>query len=225
MAAAFALLNFKALNLACQNNANNRNRRGGRGGRGVNQGEEGVNVMFTQWEHCQAQGLSYGEPMAVTFQFVHNVLKDADWVILDTGSTCSGTNNKHLLSNLHDTGIQVVTNAGSHNFSEKGTFELFPLDIYYHGESLTTVVSFHKLQCVDGLRIHYDSDIEDIFHVEHNDDVYDFVCGGGGLYYYVMPPAMDKTKEYVTQYSLYSTVTSNKAFFSNQEVKHADTAS
>ena len=86
------------------------------------------------------------------------------------------------------------------------------------------MVSFHKLQCIDGVRIYYDSDIEDVFHVEYNDVVYDFVCGGGGLYYYVMTPTMDKTKEHVTQYSMYSTVNSNKEFFSNQEVKRADTA-
>ena len=96
--------------------------------------------------------------------------------------------------------------------------------MYYHEKSLTTVVSFHKLQCVEGLRIHYDSNIEDVFHVEYNDEFYDLTCGGGGLYYYVMPPLMDKTKSDVTQYSLYSTVTSNKEYFTNQEVKRADTA-
>ena len=46
----------------------------------------------------------------------------------------------------------------------------------------------------------------------------------GGLYYYVMNPSDVKTKNEVTQYSFYSTVNSNKEFFTNQEIKQADKA-
>ena len=82
---------------------------------------------------------------------------------------------------------------------------------------------------VYGVRIHYDSDIEDTFHVEYDDHTYDFACGGGGLYYYIMNPTEDnnmedKTKHDVTQYSLYSTVNSAKEYFTDAEIKLADKA-
>lgn len=148
VASAFALLNREALNIIhC--NRQNTNLRGGRGGRGghggCGGGNEDVNLMFAQWEKCDDLGLSYGQPMSQTFQFIQDVPQDSNWVILDTGSTCSSTNQPHMLDKLHDSDIQVVTNTRTCCFSQKGTFTFFPLDMYYHGDSLTTVLSFHKL--------------------------------------------------------------------------------
>ena len=179
----FALLNREVINLSRRNLANNanknrnKNRNGGQGAEA-----EGVtaNVMFAQWELCANLGLPYGESMVESFQFVQEVVEEEAWVLLDTGSTCSSTNLSSVLENIREhKATKILTNAGSRTFIQKGTFKLFPIDMYYHEESLATVLSFHKLQAVKGVRITYDSDVDDIFHVEHNDECYDFSAGGG----------------------------------------------
>ena len=159
--------------------------------------------MFTQWDMLESRGLSYGDAMAESFQFVQEVVDKESWVLLDTGSTCSSTNFSFVLENIKEhKSTKDLTNAGCCTFIEIGTFTLFPVDMFYHKDSLARVLSFHKLQNIFMVRIHYDSDIENIFHVEYEQKSYEFIFGGGGLYYYVMTPANNKTKDTVAQYSL-----------------------
>lgn len=226
VAEVFSLLNREAINLSRRNLASTNQSRRNRNRSGNQNNEENANVMFAQWQMLESRGLSYGDAMADSFQFVQEVVDKEAWVLLDTGSTCSSTNLLAVLKNIkEDKGTNVLTNDGCRTFSQKGTFTLFPVDMFYNKDSLDTVLSFYKLQSVPGVHIHYDSDVENVFHVEYKKASYEFICRGGGLYYYVMAPANNnKTKSTVDQYSLYSTVKNNKEYFTANEIKLADKA-
>ena len=139
----------------------------------TNQSRTGAgNLMFLQ----QMLNAPFGKAV----QFVQ--LISSSWILLDTCSTCCVTNNRSFVHDVlkcnEDTKLTLHTNGGLKEFNEVGIFNMFPLKMHVNTDSLATVLSFHLLQSVEGVRITYDSDDKDVFSVTYNDKCYKFGQGG-----------------------------------------------
>ena len=131
---------------------------------------------------------------------------------------------------------------------------MFPLRMHVNTDSLATVLSFHLLQSVEGVRITYDSDDKDAFSVTYKGKCYEFGQGGGGLYYFDVSNCRslvydagcsdapspvplctdsdsdstcsnrDELDQHVTPYSFVKTVASNKALYTKSDILGAEKA-
>ena len=216
----YYLLNQTLIQIQCTSSQNRRNQ--------PNPRTPAPNVLFLQGRvPSMLQGDLLDHHPAC--QFLQVLCKD--WVLLDTASTCNCTNNEALISDITDCvegeELNLLTNAGSKCFDKKGIFTLFPLDMFLNTNSLATVLSFFCLQSIDGVRITYDSDIDNVFHVMYQDQCYDFIAGGGGLYYFDYSSHKPKTtvSDYSTHHvSLLQSLDNNKKSYTARDITKAERA-
>ena len=175
-------------------------------------GRSGVNMMQVRFGYSFTQGSDDVIPRS--------------WLLLDTCSTCSCTNNTDLVSAIRDCTadevLTVHTNGGSKTFTQMGTLNLFPMSVHYNPSSLANVLSFDTVAQLSGVRITLDTLIERGFLVTYKDMTLKFRPCSDGLYYFDTNTL--KSKSTVTDYSFLETVKSNKEFFSSQEIQGADNA-
>ena len=123
---------------------------------------------------------------------------DKWWILLDTCSTCNVTNNEALLTSIRpctpQETLQVVTNGGGMIFKQQGRMKMFPLTVHYDQNSIATILSFHAVNKLPGVRVYYDNQVEDIIHVQlENGLKLNFHTCDKGLYY------LDSTKLNISQ--------------------------
>ena len=107
-----------------------------------------------------------------------------DTIILDTGSTISGTvMNPNFVTNVKsaDKPITMSTNAGSKRLTMTGTVPGFG-PVYFDPEQMANIFGFGHM--VEKYRITYDSSVEDSFHVHMGDRIVKFHRTPEGLYAY-----------------------------------------
>ena len=112
------------------------------------------------------------------------LIKLADKIILDTGSTISGTiMNPDFVTNVQPASrpITMSTNAGSKRMTVEGTVPGFG-PVYFDDTQMANIFSFSSL--ADKYRITYDSTKEDAFCVHMDHRVLKFHRTNEGLYAY-----------------------------------------
>ena len=220
VAATYYLLNHTLIQIQCTGMQNRRNQQNPR--------TPAPNVLFLQGN---VPSILQGDMLDhhPACQFVQVLCKD--WVLLDTASTCNCTNNAALISDITNCvkgeELNLLMNAVWKSFDKKGTFTIFPLDIFLNTNSLATVLSFFCLQAIDGVRITYDSDVDNVFHIIYCEQCYDFIAGGGGLYYFDISNHKPKTSvsDYsLQQISLIQTLDDNKKSYTASDIAKAERA-
>ena len=95
-------------------------------------------------------------------QLVSEGMLKPSWILLDSCSTDSCTNNRSMMESLEDCkkGERLVlsTNGGRVHFAKRGVFKMLPMKIYYNEKSMGTILSIKDVLNVKGTRIVYDTD-------------------------------------------------------------------
>jgi len=84
------------------------------------------------------------------------------WILLDSCSTHSISNNRNLLKNLEKCrsgeSLVLTMNAGHMEFGWFGDFVLFPLKLHFNEQSLATILSLREVGNIPGVRIYMDTE-------------------------------------------------------------------
>ena len=151
------------------------------------------------------------------------------WVLLDTCSTVSVTNNTNLVTNIRDCEhheyLKAVTNGGSQLYKQLADMILFPIVVHFKKDSMANILSFKDVFAIPGVRITMDTAKEDAIVVTTEEGkVIRFKPYSNGLFYFDTKTHNNnnKSKESVTQYTIVQTVDSNKQFFTSNEIEGAD---
>jgi hypothetical protein len=180
-------------------------------GNGGNEGQSGVGMMQVQ--------------MGLNFAHSENLIPKS-WLLLDTCSTSSVTNNLDLVHAVRTCSkeevLTVHTNGGTKSFSQLGHLRLLPLQVHYNPDSLANILCFDDVACIDGVYITIDTRSDHCFNVHYKDDVFTFKPCFEGLYY--LDTSNLKSKCAVNNYSFLETVKGNKEYFTAQEIKGAENA-
>ena len=161
---------------------------------------------------------------------------ERSWILLDTCSTNSTSNDARHVKNISQCFIAdemtTMTNGGPRVFQKEATLKLFPLKVYFDQESLATVVSYHEVSQLPGVRIVVDTAVENTINVTMEEEycVYKFRPCGAGLYYldvdsmenHYYDLKVTNNNETVAPYSLVQSVASNKEFLTKNEIADAD---
>jgi hypothetical protein len=146
------------------------------------------------------------------------------WLLLDTCSTSSVTNNPDLVHNLRDCSkeeiLTVHTNGSTKTFSQLGHLSLLPLQVHYNPDSLANIPCFDDVAHIDNVYITIDTCSNHSFKVHYQDAVYTFKPCYEGLYYWNTNTL--KPKSAFNNYSFLETVKGNKEYFIAQEIKGAE---
>ena len=100
-------------------------------------------------------------------------------------------------------------------------------NVHVNENSLATILSFKDVNNTLGVRVTMDTSIEKAMNVIMRDvTLFKFKECGSGLYYYVMVSTDEqnnaKTNTTITPYSLLSTVTENKEFYTRADIEGTD---
>ncbi len=180
-------------------------------------GFQGMQVCFAQLPAAsQAVG-----------QFVHS-----NWLLLDSGSTFCSANTLSCLTHVSPCApMRSYTNGGSLVYTSAGPLKLLPnIEVYYNPSSLANIVSLSAV--ASKYRTVMDSHVDDAILVFIDQAVLRFRACGHGLYYFDFvkdspTPIHDLNKSkpilpYKPFYSFFSTVSSNKEYFTRGEIEGAD---
>jgi hypothetical protein len=174
-------------------------------------------------------GASTGfQGMQIEYNFVQDCsLKEGEyhvkesWVLIDSGSTFNSACNAALLGNIdYCTPLKALSNRGNLEYNKSGHLKLLPdVTMYYNLKSLANILSL--LTVTSKYKVTMDSSVTDAITVHLNDGKQLVFCRcGNGLYYFDTNP---KSKENLHgYYSFLNTVTENKGYYTNQEMKRAD---
>ena len=156
------------------------------------------------------------------------------WVLLNTCSTNSVTNNLDFVQNvtkcLVGEELLTVTNGGSKQYNSIGDFTLFPMKIYVNEDSLAIILLMKEVCALPGVTVAMDSAVDAGIYVRVNDETtFKFKQCANGLYYCDMVSPEDHmvkhaVKEEVTSYTLLTTVQDNKKYFTKKEIEGANRA-
>jgi hypothetical protein len=158
------------------------------------------------------------------------------WILLDTCSSNTTSNDARHVKKIKQCDIAdemtTMTNGGPRVFQKEAELKLFPLKAYFDQTSLATVVSYHDMASLQGVRITVDTDVEDVINVtlEQTNSSYKFRPCGAGLYYIDIDAMenhyyeLNDSRYEVDAYNLVQSVASNKTFLTNNELKDADKA-
>ena len=151
------------------------------------------------------------------------------WLLLDTCSTCNVSNSPDLVSNIrncmHGEMLTAYTNGGSQCYDQLADLRALPLQVHFKQDSLATILSMKLVTEIPGARVTMDTGLNNNIHVILKDGkVFEFVQHHNGLYFFDTnnPVPISKPKSELSNYSLLTTVSENKEFFSSQEIKGAD---
>ena len=156
-----------------------------------------------------------------------------EWLLLDTCSTDSVFSNCSFLGDIvacdDSQALSLNSNGGGKlEYYLRSRMNLFPLDVFYNEYSVGNIISFFDLIQVDGILITLDSREGQGFNVIFEGKLYCFKPYENGLYYYDSRAAPvlvgDKDKSPVYPYSFLQSVEDNKAFYTANEIKGADSA-
>jgi len=117
-----------------------------------------------------------------------NTIKKS-WVLIDSCSTHSMSNNRTLVKNLrkfkNDETLVLMTNASDKEFNWIGDLTLFPLQVHFDKQSIATILSLKDVGNIPGVSICMDTRKEKAIIVTTKDGtVFKFLECLSGLYYY-----------------------------------------
>ena len=185
---------------------------------------DGSNTGFQGMQVCFAQ---LPAPPQTVGKFVQS-----DWLLLDSGSTFCSANTLSCLTHVSPCApMRSFTNGGSLDYTSAGPLKLLPsLEVYYNPSSLANIVSLSAV--ASKYRTVMDSHVEDAILVFVDQTVLRFRACGQGLYYFNFvkdsPIPIDDINNsktilpYKPFYSFFSTVSSNKEYFTRAEIEGAD---
>ena len=130
--------------------------------------------------------------------------------------------------------MTTLINGGPCTFTKEADLKLLPMKVYFDQESLATVLSYHEMKNLPGIRITIDTAVEDSINVyiEEKEEVFKFMPCGASLYFLDVENMsnhrykhnLTDNTEAVTNYSFVQSVASNKESLTQNEVDGADKA-
>ena len=110
------------------------------------------------------------------------------WILLDSCSSDTCSNNKQMVKNIRkcrpNEVLELETNGGSIFFDEIGMMKMLPIKAYYNPKSIATIISFKDVMNLSGARIQFDSDISKTITVTYKGNKYDFSMAKNGIFVY-----------------------------------------
>ena len=89
---------------------------------------------------------------------------ESSWILLDTCSTHSVSNNKMLVRDIVDCTkaefLTVSTNRGNRTFRKRAFLKLIPIQVHFEEDSLTTVFSLKDIANIKGFYVTMDTRAE-----------------------------------------------------------------
>jgi hypothetical protein len=165
--------------------------------------------------------------MQVCFGFTQlddNALIPPSWLLLDTCSTSSVSNNKDNVGTIRDCSqdecLKMFTNGGSTFYDKIAPLNLLLFDVHFNDQSMDTILSVKDVANLDSVHITMDTSKEKAMLVHHQSKVLKFRECDDGLYYYDTAEHNHNNVE-LTNYSFLETVADNSNFFSTDEIKGA----
>ena len=196
-----------------------------------NPGTDGVLHSEVTCYHCQTRGHysnqcpRRGERQLLQFgwNLAQSTSLPPSWVLLDTCSTRSCTNDMSILKNIrkcsHNDCVELVTNGGKVVFSSKGDCTFLPMELYYNRDSLATIISVKDVGRLPGFTLTMDTSVEKAILLHCPDSsIIKFCECRDGLYYYDLST---NSKMDVTNYSFLQSVKSNKLYYTAAQIAGA----
>lgn len=151
-----------------------------------------------------------------------HVLIPLSWVLLDTCSTSSVSNNTDNVSSIRDCSpndcLKMFTNGSTTYYDQIATLKLLPLDVHFNEDSMATILSVKDVANLENVHITMDTRKERAIFVHHDDEVLKFEECADGLYYYDTA-ALKPLNVEVTNYSFLETVADNSIFLVLMKLK------
>jgi hypothetical protein len=111
-----------------------------------------------------------------------------DWILLDTCSTNSCTNNRKMIRNIRPCDkneiLELETNGGQIVFDQIGQMIDLPVVAHFNPDSLATIIAVKDVFNLNGSRIMFDLDEERAITVYYKNRVMKFFESGNGIYHY-----------------------------------------
>ena len=226
---------------------------GGRGGQGdhvenenqlVTPGRNGETHETVRCYGCRGMGHFAGQcprqngvnlaQIGVMLAQKHNEIKNS-WVLLDTCSTNSVSNDTSMVTNIVNCDkknvLTLATNGGHKTFLKQADLKLFPMKVHFNKNSMATILSFKQVADLPGVIITTDTSKERSMIVTLKDGtVFKFKECASGLYYFDTDKSSDEvaivnnTRSNVTEYTMLQTVKGNQEFLSKNEIARANKA-
>ena len=171
------------------------------------------------------------------------------WLLLDTCSTVSVCCNSSLITNIQQCAsgdeMTIITNGGKQHYNSTAELKILTMQVHYNSTSLANILSLSDVANLEGARITMDTELEQAINLHYRGKIMKFEECADGLYYldtrtlrnysnntitpYLNQPPTHKTLENFTKRmktykNMLQTVTSNKEYFTQKEIKNADTA-
>ena len=126
---------------------------------------------------------------------------------------------------MPDEMLTAYTNGGAQYYNKLADLRVFPLEVHFKQNSMATILSMKSVTEISGVRVIMDTKLSTSIHIilENGKD-FEFVQYRNGLYFFDTnkSPTISKPKSELSDYSLLTTVSENKEYFSPQEIKGAD---
>ena len=151
---------------------------------------------------------------------------ESTWILLDTCSTHSVSNNKNLVTNITECPeaerLVMSTNGGNKTFSKKAMLKMLPLPVFFEEDSLGTVLSLNDVSKIKGARLIMDTEKEKAIYLHlGNGKTFKFSACDSGLYIYDLRNDNNKN---VTAYSAVQTVRENESFYTKEQLQNSKKA-
>ena len=146
--------------------------------------------------HYRGDCLYEGRVGVITVQLGHIFTQEEEmvdipksWVLLDTCSVVSVTNNTNLVTNIRDCEhheyLKAMTNRGSQLYKRLADMILFPIVVHFKKDSMASILSFKDVFAIPGVRITMDTAKEDTIVVTTEEGkVIRFKPYSNGLFYF-----------------------------------------
>ena len=161
-----------------------------------------------------------------TNDILDGMLFNENWILIDSGSTFNSFMNPNLLGTITMCEeMRAYSNGGHLDYDKDAGVNVLPaLRAYHNKDSLANILALSSVTAC--YRVVMDSEAADALfvHVEEHKVLRFEKCGNG--FYFLDTTKDTNTNEAVTDYSVsfFSTVASNKEYFSRREIEGADTA-
>ena len=212
----------------------------------VTPGKDGRTYPNIVCHHCHKRGHYLNQcPTAPTekkpkpqfCQYIMNQTVESginkNWILLDTASTVSVSNNPALVHDIQpcrDDVLTIVTGGGTHTFDQKEVFNLLHIAAHFDLSSLANIISMKDVASLPGARVTMDSTINRAIVLHYNGTQFVFQECADGLYFLDASQAnRNHSNHSVNHYSrnnfqLVTTVKDNLQHFTKREIKGAQAA-